>query len=282
MRKYVVYQRVSCEEQAEKGISLEAMLERCRHYIAAQEGAELVDVYEDAGFSGTLPPEKRPALSKLLEEVKARSGRFDTVLIWKLDRLSRSLRDTLNIAHMLSKADVSLESVTERLDTSTASGRMFFATIASFAEFEAAQTGERTRNAMAHLVAKKPLGGKPAFGYRLRRCSLVVYEQEAEVVRLIYQQFTKSKNLSKVSRYLNAAGLLSSAGKKFDHEKVKRILLNPIYCGWTVWGRRLKKYNRMNKKEQWVVKPKTHDLIISEQVYNRAQAILRRQSVLNI
>ena len=275
-RKYVIYQRVSTEEQAKKGYSLAAMLEKCKHYIKSQEDSMLIKVYEDKGYSGTLSPSKRPALNKLLEELKNKSLDFDTVLVWKLDRLSRSMRDTLNINHLLSKANKTLESVTERIDTSTASGKMFFNTVASFAEFESAQIGERTWNAMSSKVGQIRLGGSAPMGYRFHKQKLIINLATADVVKKIFTLYLKHKNLTKVADLLNEERIFTSHGKRWTHEQVKRVVINPVYTGRTVWGRRLRKMKRLNSPEKWVVIPKTHEPIVSENVFEKTKKTLEK------
>lgn len=273
-RKYVIYQRVSTEEQANEGFSLPAMLERCEYYIKSQEGSQLVKVYEDRGLSGSVDPSKRPALSQLLADLKGKKVIFDAVLIWKLDRLSRSLRDTLNLEHMLRKANVALESVTEKIDTSSPSGKMFFATIASFGEFEAAQIGERTFNAMRLKVAEIPLGGCPPVGYKLRDKDLVIEAAQAEAVQKIFRKFLETKNYSKVANFLNNKGIYTARGKSWSHKSVRRVLSNPVYVGKVAWNKRKGRLKCSNPVEKWVVKDGRHEAIVSARVFGKAQDII--------
>ncbi|NTV28730.1 MAG: recombinase family protein [Candidatus Omnitrophica bacterium] len=272
-KKYCIYLRVSTDEQARFGYSLESMLDKCKHYIASQDDAVLVEVYED-NSSGTLSPSKRPALCRLMGEVS--SGKWDVILVWKLDRLSRSLRDTLEIEHVLRKANKGLESVTERLDTSTAAGRMFFNTVASFAEFESAQIADRTRTTMSVLASngKHHLGGKPPLGYKLGfDGAYVVNESCAEVVRVAFEQFLRLKCFSKVARVLNERGLLTANGKRWSHRQIMLLIKNPAYVGRRVWGRVNQRLGRQNPAEKWVVSTESHAPLVSERVFDRAQQL---------
>ena len=278
-RKYVVYQRVSTEEQAEKGYSLEAMLEKSQHYIQSQEDAKLIKVYEDRGYSGTLDPAKRPALNQLLNDIKDRSIDFDTVLVWKLDRLSRSCISTLTVERLLRLANKTLESVTERIDTSTASGKMFFNTIASFAEFESAQIGERTWNTMSSKVGQIHLGGKAPIGYRLKDDKLVVDKETVNVVETIFRRFLRVKNYSKVAEYLNRKKIYTSYGKEWCHKKIKRILTNPVYTGLCVWGKRRGKLGSVNPISKWIIKGYIFEPIISKQTYQKIQHIVTKSMI---
>lgn len=276
-RKYVIYQRVSTDEQAEKGYNLDAMLEKSKHFIQSQEDATLVKVYEDRGYSGTLDPTKRPALNQLLNDVKDRNMVFDTVLVWKLDRLSRSLRDTLNINYMLSKANTTLESVTERIDSSSASGKMFFSLVAGFSEFESAQIGERTKNAMSSKVGQIRLGGKAPLGYKYVAGKLKIDHKQSNVIKKLFRYFLKVRNYSETGNFLNKKGFSTSCKKPFSAKKVRRILINPAYYGATAWNKKNNKLSRINPDEQWIIKEQTHNPIISKKMFQKVQALIKKR-----
>lgn len=273
-RRYVIYQRVSSEEQAKDGYSISAMRDKAEFFIKSQNG-ELAKIYTDAGCSGRLPPEKRPALNELLQDIKNKTVDFDTVLVWKIDRLSRNLRDTLNLAHIFQRANKSLESVTEKLDTSTASGQMFFSLIASFAEFESAQIGERTWNAMSSKVGEIPLGGKPPLGYKSINNKLQIDQTHAKTIEIIFRKFLTWKKYSSVAQYLNKQGVSTSYNKKWNHTKIRRILINPVYTGSIGWAKRHTKLKKENQREKWIVKKNSHEPIISEKVFNRVRNIIQ-------
>ena len=273
MKRYVIYQRVSTDEQAEQGYSLDAMYERCVFFIKSQD-AELIRVFQDNGFSGRLPPGKRPALNELLSCVKDKSNQFDSVLVWRLDRLSRSLRDTVNIEYILRKNNIALESVSEKIDTSTAAGAMFFNTVANFAEFESAQIGERTWNAMSHKVGEVYLGGRPPYGYRRSGNTLEVYPEEAEIVKKVYSYYLRNKTYMGTARYLNQKGIPSPSGGQWSHMQVKFMLQNPVYIGHTVWNRKSRKLVRFKDKRKWIIERDTHLPIISERVFNKVRSMV--------
>jgi site-specific DNA recombinase len=276
MKKYVIYQRVSTEEQKQKGYSLEAMNEKCQHYIKSQDSAVFVKVYEDAGFSGSLPPSKRPGIKQLLEDMKAERDMFDAILVWKLDRLSRSLRDTLNLEFSFSKFNKSLESVTERLDTSTASGRMFFNTIASFAEFESAQTRERTFNAMASKVGQKHLGGVSPIGYRLEKGKYVIAPEEALVVQKIFKAYLRRRSLLSTANEMNNKRILTRNNKLWSHTRIKEVLINPVYIGIVAWHKTDRHRGRLSVSKWIFSDGKTHEAIIGDRVFNTVQKLIRR------
>lgn len=274
MKRYVIYQRVSTEEQKQKGYSLEAMQQKCLHYIKSQEDAQLVRTYEDAGFSGSLPPTKRPAIKKMLDDMTSKQDEFDAVLVWKLDRLSRSLRDTLNLEFILSKYHKSLESVTERLDTGTASGRMFFNTIASFAEFEAAQIKERTFNAMSSKVGQKHLGGVAPIGYQFKDKILIAVESEASIVRKIFKIYITRRSFNATAKEMNRMGLLTRRGYPWSHTRVKEIIINPVYAGKIAWHKTSRGRGRLPKAAWLVSEHMVHEPIVNEKIFRAAQSIV--------
>jgi len=274
MKKYVIYQRVSTEEQKQKGYSLEAMHEKCLHYIQAQDSALFIRAYEDAGFSGSLPPSKRPGMKQLLDDMKADKEMFDAVLVWKLDRLSRSLRDTLNLEFTFSKHNKSLESVTERLDTSTASGRMFFNTIASFAEFESAQTRERTFNAMASKVGQKHLGGVSPIGYRLENGKYAIIPEETLVVQKIFKVYLRRRSLNSTAEEMNSNKIYTKKGKLWSHTRIKEILTNPVYNGRVAWHKTDRHKGRLSVSRWIFSNGKTHEAIIEDKIFNSVQKLV--------
>ena len=263
MKKYVVYQRVSTEEQANEGYSLNAMLEKCKHYIASQEGAELVRIYEDAGFSGTLPPSKRPALNQLLTDVKEKKD-FTAVLCWKIDRLARNLRDMMNLEHLLRKLNVDLESVTEKIDTSSPSGRVLFSVISAFSEFESSQNAARTYNAMSSKVGQIHLGGYAPIGYKMVGGRMEIDPEKSVTVELLFKKFLTLKSMNQVAQYLNKSGLFTSNKKLWSHKTVKAVIVNPAYLGVRVWGRVHGRTRRANPVERWIVRPQNFSNPLAE------------------
>jgi site-specific DNA recombinase len=274
MKKYVIYQRVSTEEQKQRGYSLEAMYDKCNHYIKAQEESELVETYEDAGFSGSLPPSKRPGMRQLLEDLDTKKKMFDAILVWKLDRLSRSLRDTLNLEFRFSKSGKALESVTERIDTSTAAGRVFFNTIASFAEFEAAQTRERTFNAMSSKVGQKHLGGIAPIGYRFEDNRYKIISKEAALVRKIFELYRSLGTYNATAKKLNAHRFYTRRGKEWSHTRIKEVLTNPIYNGRIAWRKTNKLQGRLPRSEWIYSEEKTHEAIIKDSLFQKIQKMV--------
>jgi DNA invertase Pin-like site-specific DNA recombinase len=182
-----VYTRKSTEEGLEQAFnSLDAQREACVAYIASQrhEGWSLVpEYYDDGGYSGGSMD--RPALKQLLADVAA--GKVDTIVVYKVDRLTRSLADFAKIVEVLDKAGASFVSVTQAFNTTTSMGRLTLNVLLSFAQFEREVTGERIRDKVAASKAKGMwMGGPVPLGYDLKDRKLVINEAEAAIVRRIF------------------------------------------------------------------------------------------------
>ena len=156
------YLRVSTSGQAEEGISLEAQRSKISAWCEVND-VELVQIYEDAGISGKRA-DNRPALQEALKAVVAENG---VLIVYSLSRLARSTKDTLHIAEQLDKAGADLVSLSEKIDTTSASGKMVFRLLAVLNEFERDLISERTTAAMAHLREQNRFLGQVPYGYRL-------------------------------------------------------------------------------------------------------------------
>jgi len=176
---------------------------------------------------------------------------------------------------MLSKQRKALESVTERLDTSTASGRMFFNTIASFAEFESAQTSERTFNAMSSKVGTKHLGGVAPIGYKLEKGAYKIVPTEVDVVRKIFELYTNRRSLNATANAMNDSGLLTRKGKKWTHVRIKEVLTNPVYVGQVAWRKTSRGKGRLPQSCWLINSSKTHQEIISKPSFQAIQQMIK-------
>ena len=162
VKKVAIYVRVSTEDQAREGISLEAQKQRCLDYCKAK-GWEVFNIYEDKGFSAKTI--ERPSFKKLLRKVD--EGLISVILVYKIDRFSRNLKDLIIILDELKRKGVDFSSVTEVIDTTTAMGKAFFQIIGVFAELETGLTRERTILAMDKKVNSGEYITKPPYGYKL-------------------------------------------------------------------------------------------------------------------
>ena len=237
-----IYTRKSSEEGLEQDFnSLDAQYGACSAYVASQasEGWVLLkDRYDDGGLSGgTL---ERPALQRLLTDIAA--GKVDIVVVYKVDRLTRSLLDFARLVEALDKAGTSFVSITQSFNTTTSMGRLTLNMLLSFAQFEREVTAERIRD---KLVASKArgmwMGGTPPLGYEPNGRSLAIVEEHADLVRLIFQLYPDLGTVRAVCDELDRRGIvkpirLSKAGKQhggrpFGRGELYALLSNPIYIG---------------------------------------------------
>ncbi|XBQ17398.1 MAG: recombinase family protein [Oceanicaulis sp.] len=241
-----IYTRKSTEEGLDQAFnSLDAQHEACAAYIASQrhEGWKLLtERYDDGGVSGgTLD---RPAVQRLLADIDA--GRVDMVVVYKIDRLTRSLADFARLVERFDKAGCSFVSVTQAFNTSTSMGRLTLNVLLSFAQFEREVTGERIRDKIAASKKKGMwMGGMVPLGYDVRRepeRGLVVNAGEAATVRTIFALYDELEDLKDVAETLKARGVVSKVrtfersgrrfgGKPLSHGQVHFILTNPVYRG---------------------------------------------------
>jgi site-specific DNA recombinase len=259
-----IYTRKSSEEGLEQDFnSLDAQREACEAYIRTF----LSDLYDDGGISGgTL---ERPALQRLLADIQA--GRVDTVVVYKIDRLTRSLGDFAKIVEVFDAKGVSFVSVTQAFNTTTSMGRLTLNMLLSFAQFEREVTGERIRDKIAASKQKGLwMGGLPPLGYDVQDRRLVVNPAEADTVRHIFRRYTILKSVRVLKEELDQEGVVSKARRdRFGREAggsplargaLYRMLQNRIYRGEIV-----------HKDHCY---PGLHQAITDEALWDEAQAIL--------
>jgi len=237
-----IYTRKSSEEGLEQEFnSLQAQREACEAFIASQrhEGwVCLATRYDDGGFSGATID--RPALQRLLADIAA--GRVETVVVYKIDRLTRSLADFAKIVEVLDTRGASFVSVTQQFNTTTSMGRLTLNVLLSFAQFEREVIGERIRDKIAASKRKGMwMGGVPPLGYRVGDRKLVVIHSEAEIVRLIFRRYAELGSVRLLKEELDARGIKSKSwrcaadrligGKPFSRGALYLILHNRTYLG---------------------------------------------------
>lgn len=241
-KRCAIYTRKSTEEGLDQEFnSLDAQREACAAYILSQkhEGwAELADRYDDGGFSGGSM--ERPGLRRLLEDV--RSGRIDVVVVYKVDRLTRSLADFAKMVDVFDRAGVSFVSVTQAFNTTSSMGRLTLNVLLSFAQFEREVTAERIQDKVAASKRKGMwMGGAVPMGYDVHDKALTVNEEEAEAIRTIFTEYLAAGSVRQLEDRLGKLGFVSkrrtdrygriSGGKAFSRGALYNILRNPIYVG---------------------------------------------------
>jgi DNA invertase Pin-like site-specific DNA recombinase len=272
LKRCAVYTRKSTEDGLEQEFnSLDAQYEACAAYALSQkhEGWHLLpDRYDDGGFSGGNM--ERPGLKRLLDDVA--SGKVDIILVYKIDRLTRSLSDFARIVDVLDTAKASFVSITQAFNTTTSMGRLTLNMLLSFAQFEREVTGERIRDKIAASKRKGLwMGGPLPLGYDVNDRRLVINETEADLVRHIYARYLELGSVVELVDYLNANGYktklkLGANGSKrgggpFRRGMLYHLLANPLYQG-----------NVAHKKD---VYPGEHEAIVTEDIWQAVQDKLK-------
>ncbi len=231
--RVAIYLRVSTTEQAEEGFSIAAQKERLKAYIMSQ-GWELASTYEDGGYSGGTT--NRPSFNKLREDM--RHNQFDLILVYKLDRLSRNMRDLSNLVHEMDEQGVFFKSATEPFDTTTPAGKLIFNMLGSVAEFERGMIAERVRMGMMQKAreGKGLLGFNHPFGYDYRDGKLILNQQEAGVVRSVYSSYISGSSLGEIAYDLNSRGFRTKNDRVWTKQTVLNIIGNPLYAGYHRWS----------------------------------------------
>jgi site-specific DNA recombinase len=256
-----VYTRKSTEEGLQQEFnSLHAQREACESYIASQrsEGWVLVrDAYDDGGFSGgTL---ERPALRQLLTDVE--EGLVDVVVVYKIDRLSRSLMDFSKLVEAFDRNGVTFVSVTQSFNTTTSMGRLTLNILLSFAQFEREVIAERVRDKIRASRAKGIfMGGRVPFGYRLEKRKLVIDEAAAAIVRMVFERFLRIGSATIIARELRDEGVLAPSGKPFDKGALYHLMRNQTYLGKAV--------------HRGTAYDGEHEAIIGQDLWEKVHAIL--------
>lgn len=275
-----IYVRKSTDENLRGDFTtLDNQAEYCRSFIGLREPMgwqAYPEVYSDAGFSGKNT--ERPALKKLIED--ARQRRFQVVVAYKFDRLTRSTRDFLDLLSVFEQNGIDFVSVTQPIDTSSPMGRLIRSILMEFAQFEREMIAERTRDKLGAMIKKgKWTGGPAPLGYDLDRKikKLVLNEREAEIVKTAFAAYLREGALNAVADILNGKGWRmkertgvsgrARGGKRFFKTNLSHMLKNPIYIA--------------KRRYQGELYEAEHSAVIDEETFQRTQAILDRNRVSN-
>jgi len=227
---------IYCRKSVERGLdmefnSLDAQREAAEAYIASQKanGWEcLPEHYDDGGFSGGNM--ERPALKQLLADAEA--GKLDLIVVYKIDRLSRSLCDFAELNKMFDKWGVAFVSVTQEINTNTSTGRMMLNILMTFAQFEREISATRVKDKMAATRKKgKWIGGNVPIGYKVVDKKLVIDEEKAPIVKRIFRRYLEIQSPKQIAWELNADGLTTLKGRPWDKPHIYRIINNCTYVG---------------------------------------------------
>ena len=274
-KRCAVYCRVSSDERLDQEFnSIDAQKEAGHAYIASQRAEgwiPVADDYDDPGYSGGNTD--RPALKRLLADIER--GRIDIVVVYKIDRLTRSLADFAQMVAVFDQHDVSFSAVTQQINSATSMGRLMLNVLLSFAQFEREVTSERIRDKIAAAKRKGMwMGGVPSIGYDVVNRQLVVNDAEAAVVRRIFEEMLTIGSPTQIAANLTAEGITTKAwttqegqtrsGTRIDKKYLHKLLRNRIYLG------------ELSHKGNWY--PGAHRPIIDRALWDKVHAVLAKDS----
>ena len=274
-KRCAVYCRVSSDERLDQEFnSTDAQKEAGHAYIASQRAEgwiPVADDYDDPGYSGGNTD--RPALKRLLADIER--GLIDIVVVYKIDRLTRSLADFAKMVDVFDLHDVSFSAVTQQINSATSMGRLMLNVLLSFAQFEREVTSERIRDKIAAAKRKGMwMGGVPSIGYDVVNRQLVVNDAEAAVVRRIFEEMLTIGSPTQIAANLTAEGITTKAwttqegqtrsGTRIDKKYLHKLLRNRIYLG------------ELSHKGNWY--PGAHPPIIDRALWDKVHAVLAKDS----
>jgi DNA invertase Pin-like site-specific DNA recombinase len=259
--KTAIYTRVSTEDQAKEGFSLDAQLDKLKSYCKAKDW-EVSDIYIDDGYSGRNI--KRPEYKRMMNE----KDKWDVLLVIKMDRIHRNSKNFMMMMEDLKREDKGFVSMTESLDTSTAMGRFVVDIIQRIAQLESEQIGERVYIGMEQKARTNGgiLGFNIPFGYDYINGKLVINKKEAKHVNKIFNLYLNDFSMKKIAETLNHKDVQTKRRKKWGSQTISTILKNPLYCGYIRWE------NHINKSN--------HDLIVTIDLFNKVQQKIKNKSKL--
>ena len=266
--KAAIYTRVSTERQSIEGFSLEAQHDKLIKYIEIHNG-ELFKIYTDPGISAK--DLKRPAVIEMISDLK--KGLFDTLLVHKLDRLTRNISDLYNLVELFNKHEIKIISYSENIDTSNPMGRMFVYVLGIFAQMYRENLSEEVRKGQSKRAEKGLLSvSVPMYGYEFGETEkLVIKQNEAQWVKWIFDHYIQGKGTSTIAKELNTLGIRRNQGALWDQHKTMSVIENVTYTGKTHW----KAANEPESNR--IIRQGTHEPIITDEVFSKAQRILQRR-----
>ncbi|HWI66495.1 MAG TPA: recombinase family protein [Symbiobacteriaceae bacterium] len=283
--KVAIYIRWSTEDQGD-GTTLVVQQDGCQHYVMSQGWRVTPSlIFIDDGYSGgTL---NRPKLDELRLAIKA--GEVDCVVVYKIDRLSRSVMDTVNLVLGEWEGRTFLKSAREPIDTTTAMGKQFFYMLVSYAEWERAVIKERTFSGKLRRAKEgKSPGGPVPYGYRLSGQAgiLEIDPEKAETIRRIFRMYLEESGAYAITDALNREGLPSPTGLKWHMNTILKMLKNPVYSGQLVYGKVTTNTRRQrDKSEPWYLKnpepvraESQFPAIVSVEDFERVQTLMGRRN----
>ena len=266
-----IYVRVSTEEQAQEGYSIRAQEEKLRDYARIKEWP-VYKIYMDEGISGKNITD-RPAINEMIDDIE--KGIVKNVLVFKIDRLTRSTADLINLIDIFNNHDCAFNSLTESIDTHSATGRMFIKIIGIFAEFERENIAERIRTGFERKAKEGYTlsTNNPSYGYDRKKGEKIqtINQKEAVIVKEIFDVFL-NRNMSYrgIAKELNSRNILTKNNAMWNSSAIKALLANCNYKGYVRYATRDEKRNFETKG--------LHEAIISEEKYDEVEELIRKRS----
>ncbi|MDP4552064.1 recombinase family protein [Alkalihalobacillus macyae] len=277
-RSIALYCRVSTDEQAKDGLSLHEQQERLESYCRAMGWENPIQVYVEKAISAKNTD--RPKLKNLMKAVK--NNEISKVLVTKLDRISRKLLDLLNLIDTFYEYKVDFVSISESFDTNTPSGRLTMQVLGAVAEFERESIRERVFETMHYAARQGKWMTQSPYGYQLHHKELVVFEPEAKVVKLIFDEyFNKGMGYQAIAKKLNFEEIPSKFNKGWSTQTIKLLLSNPVYKGTLVWNRSDSTKEKRTSKDdgEWITVEKAHDPIIDKKTWDAVQNRMKERQI---
>ena len=285
-KRVAIYCRVSTVEQAEEGYSIDEQNLKIREYCE-REGHEIYNLYEDRGISGKNIT-NRPGIKQLLHD--ATNNKFDLVILWKLNRISRTLLHILNIVEVLDKNNIAFRSLTENFETETPSGKLQLNIMGAIGEFERETIAENVKMGMLARAREGKWNGGIVLGYDVveipndgkkgKNSRLEINEREACAVRRIFELYSQGNGYKSVVNRINKEGYKTKKNNEFAVSTVKEILNNPVYIGKIRYNVRQdwskKRRNKINPDP--IISEGQHEPIIDMETWNKVQVILKERS----
>lgn len=264
-----IYIRVSTQEQADEGFSISAQKQRLMAFAQSQDW-DVVGLYPDEGRSAK--DTERPELQRMLTDI--RNGLIDVVLVYKLDRLTRSVLDLYKLLNIFEKHGCKFKSATEVYDTTTAIGRLFLTLVAALAQWERENLAERVRMGMREKVRQgNYISNRPPLGYDRVNGKLIINDVEAELVKKIFDMYLDGMGYNKIATLLAEKKIRTKRTNNFNWHQItiSFMISNPIYIGKVRWGIR-------RNKEDYFTADDPSLRILSDEIFDRAQSVRKARS----
>lgn len=278
MLRGACYIRVSTDNQTE--FSPEAQLKAIKKY--AENNDIIIDddyIFIDEGISGR-KADKRPAFQKMIKTAKSTPKKFDVILVHKFDRFARSREDSVVYKSLLKKeCNIKVISITESIEDDKFSV-ILEAMLEAMAEYYSLNLSDEVKKGMTEKAERGQFQSSPPFGYKMKDGQLEIVEDEANIIKLIFEKFTsKEMNTLQIVKYINSLGVKTHRGSAFENRTIDYILTNPVYIGyvrWTPTG----KIKRGHATEDTIIKKSTHIPIIDENIYDKAQKLIAENKII--